>query len=259
VSRSSSFSPGSLLVVAAIVAAMFFIQNLSQRRRAAAQRERLYTAQKRVTGGTPPPDRPRPQLRINGRPVDEATDVLRKLRLAAHKTVVEAGPIGFEDATDRFGRSMKWGFGIIYVVVGGLLLGLAVFAGTPTDREWLVPYIVLLLIALAVVMPFAYAYKMRKFRARMERVNSPAPAGSQMRLDDSGFAIAGRSIPWSALTLDTVDFTRVPARYESYYVIEGLSLKNGDDADVIELHLSMLTNGHALLDNVFERLCPAAV
>lgn len=219
---------------------------------ATAMREPGQSSAPAIAVGT----RSRPRLLINGRPADDKyNDAMGQLRLAPHEVAVDATLIDADDAAAGFGRQMKWAFAALYIIVGGGLLAIALFAGTPMESAAYTPYVLLLLIVWTVAMPLGYGYNMRKFRGRIDRVNLPAPPGAEIHLDGRGLSIAGRAtMPWSALSIDTVEFTRALARYSSFYVIDGLFLAVQDET--IELHRNALTNGHVFLDNVFERLCP---
>ena len=66
---------------------------------------------------------------INGKLVDDLDECdLRKLSLTHELPATEAVLLAPEEALRRSANAMKWGFGIIYIVIAGLLIFLATVA-----------------------------------------------------------------------------------------------------------------------------------
>jgi len=191
---------------------------------------------------------------VNGKLVDALDEGdLRRLRLVREQLVAEAVLLGPEEALRRSANAMKWVFGILYIVIAGFLIFLASEA-TPVERPLMYTLVPVVLLALAAVMPIAYQANIRKFRERMGHLQLPGPAGSTVRLDEAGLTIAGRPLlPWSALSIDTVELQRMSgSRGGGYFIIQSLLLAT--EGDSIKLDLAVLTNGRDILDNVFRRL-----
>jgi len=189
---------------------------------------------------------------VNGSPRVLYESEIDRIRLQPEWPVVETVLLGPEEAVGRFARQMKWGFGVVYVVIAVALLGLS-SAASPVDREllgWLVPTA---LAALACIAPIAYFRNLRRFRERIETACLPAPSGSTMRVSEAGLLIAGRALmPWSAWASVRINLLSVANRSGAFLVIQRISL--AAPGVNLDLDWDNSSNGRSFVDNVFHRL-----
>ncbi len=171
---------------------------------------------------------------------------------------VEGAVLSPDDATRFYLSQTKRIFMSLAAIVLVLSLGLALLAD-PHDWAITIGCAIATNVALALVFVIMLRRRGRIWNATLSaHASGLPPVGTAIVVDGPGLSLGGRTIPWSALRIDQVDFNEVRGnRYAVAYFIERLSLATA--TDVVVLDAAMIAKGRLLIGNAWVRLRPQLV
>jgi hypothetical protein len=194
---------------------------------------------------------------VNGKAVDRLEPGLeRQLTSGRPHERVEGTVMTAEEAVDTAAASRR----VLYSVasgVGALVMVLALVGAAsyePRDLVLLVPLVLLLAAALAILMRFTYRRRTAKVRQRAEQqLPRMPPPGALVLVEAGALGVGEARFSWSALVVQALDVTDTTFNDASLTLIERLELDSGAALPVV-LDAQLIRNGRAVVDETWRRL-----
>jgi hypothetical protein len=196
------------------------------------------------------------QVTINNGPVtDMSGRIAKDLRLGAAQETVEGSVLDGATAVSKFTFRLRV---VCFCVVGLFWVALyfMISMSNPGDRIGMGEFGLVLAVLLPFILWLAYYFRRRRLMASLpNRIQESPPAGTRVRVDESGLNIGGRFTAWSSVTINRIDFEAFYAGRGGgrAYMVHRIQLRSG--GVVSTLDGTLLDQGRAILDSVYRHKC----
>jgi hypothetical protein len=194
---------------------------------------------------------------VNGKAADQLEPAIEKqLVSGSPHEHVQGAVMGAEAAVAATGRNLRILYGVLCGLAAVIMLGLLIGVGSyePRDLTWLIPLVLVLAGALALLLRFTYRRNTGKVRQRaVEQLPRMPPPGAVVVVDAGGLGIGQDRYAWSALAVSAIDVTATNFNDAPLNLIERLEL-DGATGRPLVLDAVLVSNGRAVVDEIWRRL-----